>query len=101
MSREFFPRVRAFGPWVKIIVYNTSIYHSQHRRIDRTSETVIFDTHTHVSVKRGNRSAIARDLILLNGLLHHPAVQVRTNLDDRTGLIKAHAPGVRVVEFQS
>ena len=48
-----------------------------------------------------NRRPSTRDLILLNRLLDHPTVQISPDLHNNPSLVKAHAPSVSVVEFQS
>lgn len=40
-------------------------------------------------------------LVLFDRLLHHPAVQISTNLDYDALFVEPHAPGVRVIELQA
>ena len=44
---------------------------------------------------------MTRHLILLNRLLHHPAIEVSPNFDDHAMLIKSHDPRIRVVELHA
>jgi hypothetical protein len=54
-----------------------------------------------VTLKNRESSTPAGCLVLFNGLLHHPAVEVSTNFYYRAFLIESHAPGVCIIELQT